>query len=336
MKTWIKRTLIGLFGASILVGGLAACGHRHHGWGGTQLSAEDAAKWRERLLERAGKELQLDDTQKQRLGTVFDKMREQRAALVGSTGRSACRTERAGQRRSLRQGARVGPGRREDQRHAQRQPADHRRAGRVLRQPEARAAAEAARLHEQARPRRLAFLSAAPRAAPGAARLPRRATHGSIAAMHRILLIDDDEWLAPPLAAYLQRFDMQLDSATRPSAGLPALARAGLRRRDPGRDAARDGRLRAVPHHPQATASLPIIMLTARGEVMDRIVGLELGADDYLPKPFEPRELAVRLQTILRRARAAPAADATAPALRGPAHRPGAPPGAPAAANRSS
>jgi periplasmic protein CpxP/Spy len=85
MKTWIKRTLIGLFGASILVGGLAACGHRHHGWGGTQLSAEDAAKWRERLLERAGKELQLDDTQKQRLGVVFDKLREQRAALVGST-----------------------------------------------------------------------------------------------------------------------------------------------------------------------------------------------------------------------------------------------------------
>jgi Spy/CpxP family protein refolding chaperone len=85
MKTWIKRTLIALFGASILVGGLAACGHRHHGWGSTQLSAEDAAKWRERLLERAGKELQLDDTQKQRLGTVFDKMREQRAALVGTT-----------------------------------------------------------------------------------------------------------------------------------------------------------------------------------------------------------------------------------------------------------
>jgi two-component system, OmpR family, response regulator len=51
-------------------------------------------------------------------------------------------------------------------------------------------------------------------------------------------------------------------------------------------------------------------MLTARGEVMDRIVGLELGADDYLPKPFEPRELAVRLQTILRRARSAPAQDA--------------------------
>jgi periplasmic protein CpxP/Spy len=85
MKTWIKRTLIGLFGVGVLFGGLAACSHRHHGWGGTQVSAEDAAKWRERLLERAGKELQLDEAQKQRLGVVFDKMREQRNALVGST-----------------------------------------------------------------------------------------------------------------------------------------------------------------------------------------------------------------------------------------------------------
>jgi protein CpxP len=85
MKTWIKRSLIGLFGVSILVGGLAACGHRHHGWGGSQMSAEDAAKWRERLLERAGKELQLDDAQQQRLGVVFDRLREQRNALAGST-----------------------------------------------------------------------------------------------------------------------------------------------------------------------------------------------------------------------------------------------------------
>ena len=85
MKTWIKRSLIGLFGVSILVGGLAACGQRHHGWGGTQISAEDAAKWRERLLERASKELQLDDAQKQRLGVAFDRLREQRNAVVGST-----------------------------------------------------------------------------------------------------------------------------------------------------------------------------------------------------------------------------------------------------------
>jgi len=127
--------------------------------------------------------------------------------------------------------------------------------------------------------------------------------------MHRILLIDDDELLAPPLAAYLQRFDMQLDCATRPSLGLARL-------RSERYDAAildvmlpeMDGfeLCRAI----RKECSLPIIMLTARGEVMDRIVGLELGADDYLPKPFEPRELAVRLQTILRRARSAPADDA--------------------------
>ena len=123
MKTWIKRTLIGLFGATILVGGLAACGHRHHGWGGAQVSAEDAAKWRERLLERAGKELQLDEAQKQKLGVVFDKMREQRNALVGSTAEPARRAALAGQRRALRQGACAGAGRREDQRHPRRQPA---------------------------------------------------------------------------------------------------------------------------------------------------------------------------------------------------------------------
>ncbi len=127
--------------------------------------------------------------------------------------------------------------------------------------------------------------------------------------MHRILLIDDDELLAPPLAAYLQRFDMQLESATRPSVGLARLRAESF-------DAAildvmlpeMDGfeLCRAI----RKDSDVPIIMLTARGEVMDRIVGLELGADDYLPKPFEPRELAVRLQTILRRARSAPTQDA--------------------------
>jgi periplasmic protein CpxP/Spy len=84
MKPWLKRTLIGMFGASILVGGLSACGHRTHG-GMTSMSAEDASKWRERLIERGGKELQLDDAQKQRLGVLFDKLRDQRNALVGST-----------------------------------------------------------------------------------------------------------------------------------------------------------------------------------------------------------------------------------------------------------
>jgi OmpR family response regulator RpaB len=50
-------------------------------------------------------------------------------------------------------------------------------------------------------------------------------------------------------------------------------------------------------------SEIPVLMLTARGDLTDRVVGLELGADDYLPKPFEPRELAARLQTILRRSR---------------------------------
>jgi len=58
-------------------------------------------------------------------------------------------------------------------------------------------------------------------------------------------------------------------------------------------------------------SDIPIVMLTARGEVMDRVVGLELGADDYVPKPFEPRELVARVQTILRRQRSTPQASAS-------------------------
>ena len=125
--------------------------------------------------------------------------------------------------------------------------------------------------------------------------------------MRRILLIDDDELLAAPLAAYFRRFDFELDSATRPSVGL-ARIRSG------GYDAAildvmlpeMDGfeLCRAI----RRESDIPILMLTARGDVMDRVVGLEIGADDYLPKPFEPRELLARIQTVLRRARA-PAAD---------------------------
>jgi len=122
--------------------------------------------------------------------------------------------------------------------------------------------------------------------------------------MHRILLIDDDAQLGPPLAAYFQRFDMALECALRPSAGL-ALLRAGGHQG--GFDAAildvmlpeMDGfeLCRTI----RRESDIPIIMLTARGDVMDRVVGLELGADDYVPKPFEPRELVARLQTVLRR-----------------------------------
>lgn len=86
MKPWIKRSLIAAFVASVLAGGLAACSHRsYHGWGGGEVSAEDAARWREKLLARAGRELQLDEAQQQKLGVVFDRLREQRNAFVGST-----------------------------------------------------------------------------------------------------------------------------------------------------------------------------------------------------------------------------------------------------------
>jgi Spy/CpxP family protein refolding chaperone len=85
MKAWIKRTLIGLFGASLLLGGLAACSHGPHGGGTWQASEEDAAKFRTKMVERVGKELELDEAQKQRLGSVVDALRAQRSALVGST-----------------------------------------------------------------------------------------------------------------------------------------------------------------------------------------------------------------------------------------------------------
>ena len=107
MKTWIKRSLIGLFGASILIGGVAAYSHRGHGWGAQHMSAEDSAQWRERALERASKELQLDATQSAALGVVFDRMREQRNALMAgsSTPRDELRalvaTERFDKARAL-------------------------------------------------------------------------------------------------------------------------------------------------------------------------------------------------------------------------------------------
>jgi OmpR family response regulator RpaB len=122
--------------------------------------------------------------------------------------------------------------------------------------------------------------------------------------MPRILLIDDDRALGEPLAAYFARFELQLVQALRSSQGLALLHSGGF-------DAAildvmlpeQDGfaLCRAI----RKDSDIPIIMLTARGEVMDRVVGLELGADDYLPKPFEPRELVARLQTVLRRQRRA-------------------------------
>jgi len=138
-----------------------------------------------------------------------------------------------------------------------------------------------------------------------------------MAAMHRILLIDDDELLAAPLAAYLRRFDFELQAALRPSEGLALLAGGSFEAvildvMLPEMDGFE------VCRRIRQGSDVPVLMLTARGELSDRVVGLELGADDYLPKPFEPRELAARLQSLLRRARPA-APTVVAPGVTAPA-----------------
>ena len=120
--------------------------------------------------------------------------------------------------------------------------------------------------------------------------------------MKKLLLIDDDEKLAEPLQAYLARFDLSLSSETHPLKGIDRLQREQfelvvLDIMLPGIDGFETCR------RIRQFSDIPVIMLTARGDVMDRVVGLELGADDYLPKPFEPRELVARIQNILKRSR---------------------------------
>ena len=85
MRPWIKRTLIGLFSAGVLVGGLTACGHGMRGGGWQQMSEADAQKMRERMIDKVSRELTLDDGQKQKLGVLADTLRAQRVALMGST-----------------------------------------------------------------------------------------------------------------------------------------------------------------------------------------------------------------------------------------------------------
>ena len=119
--------------------------------------------------------------------------------------------------------------------------------------------------------------------------------------MPRILLIDDDQGLAPPLREYFARFDLQLVVAHHPRDGLRRLHEEGadlviLDLMLPDMDGFE------VCRTIRRDSEVPIVMLTARGEVTDRVVGLELGADDYLSKPFEPRELVARIQRILKRA----------------------------------
>jgi two-component system OmpR family response regulator len=116
----------------------------------------------------------------------------------------------------------------------------------------------------------------------------------------RVLIIDDDKKLNDLLITFLSSYGFTADSVTHPDEGLnyifnnsPDLVILDIMLPDKdGFEVCREIRLKS---------DIPIIMLTARGEVTDRIVGLELGADDYLPKPFEPRELVARMQTVLRR-----------------------------------
>jgi two-component system phosphate regulon response regulator OmpR len=118
----------------------------------------------------------------------------------------------------------------------------------------------------------------------------------------RILLIEDDRRLAEMVRNYLGGAGFDVTVAPKGGAGLALQSRESfdaivLDLMLPDMDGLE------VCRRVRAQADIPILMLTARGDAMDRVVGLELGADDYLPKPFEPRELLARLRAILRRAK---------------------------------
>ncbi|MEO8038123.1 MAG: response regulator transcription factor [Betaproteobacteria bacterium] len=117
-----------------------------------------------------------------------------------------------------------------------------------------------------------------------------------------LLLIEDDRELAVMVGEYLGRAGFRVEHAETAGAGLARVQREAF-------DAVvldlmlPDGDGFDVCRTIRQSSTVPILMLTARGDAADRIVGLELGADDYLPKPFEPRELLARLRAILRRGR---------------------------------
>jgi len=116
----------------------------------------------------------------------------------------------------------------------------------------------------------------------------------------RVLLIDDDARLAELLRGYLEPQGVALVHAGGGQAGLAQLAQGGfdavlLDVMMPGMDGL------AVLRRLREQSQVPVLMLTARGDEADRVVGLELGADDYVAKPFSPRELLARLRAVLRR-----------------------------------
>ncbi|MFJ9711044.1 response regulator transcription factor [Streptomyces sp. NPDC101234] len=131
-----------------------------------------------------------------------------------------------------------------------------------------------------------------------------RATAGAA----RVLVVDDDPTVAEVVAGYLDRAGYLVDHA---DDGPTALIRAAAHWPDlvvldlmlPGMDGLE------VCRRLRGRAPVPVIMLTARGDEDDRILGLEVGADDYVTKPFSPRELVLRVESVLRRSRPAPAAN---------------------------
>ncbi len=118
----------------------------------------------------------------------------------------------------------------------------------------------------------------------------------------RLLIVDDDRQIRAMLAEYLATFGMQADGAEGGAAMRVAMARQQydlviLDLSLPGENGL------TLCREIRETGNLPVIMLTARAELADRVVGLEVGADDYVTKPFEMRELVARIHTVLRRSR---------------------------------
>ena len=121
--------------------------------------------------------------------------------------------------------------------------------------------------------------------------------------MQRVLMIEDDLRLGAMVATYLRGAGFTVEQAADGASGLAALA---ARDRPPPDLVLLDLMLPDADglelcRRIRAGSDVPIVMVTARGDTADRIVGLELGADDYLPKPFEPRELLARVRAVLRR-----------------------------------
>ena len=119
--------------------------------------------------------------------------------------------------------------------------------------------------------------------------------------MDQILIIDDDVALCELVAEYLEPLGFAIEAVHQGHAGVERALSGDhslvvLDVMLPGLNGFE------VLRHIRAQSQIPVLMLTARGDDIDRIVGLEIGADDYLPKPFNPRELAARISAILRRA----------------------------------